>query len=631
MRTYIGDKKPGDLTRRLPLVVAVVSIFFAILMMRLWYIQLYKGTYFEELSINNRVRLLKAKAPRGLILDRNGYIIAGNTQGFNLSVIPEDMGDIDKTINKLTGLINIDAAQIKERLKDAKKRPAYLAVTLKENLSWKEMSAIEGSKWNMPGIILESGPHRNYPYGNATSHITGYLGEINDFEINAFKEVGHRGYTPGDKIGKYGLEKTLEPVLRGIDGGIRLEVDAKGNEIRAIKSIEPYRGNSVRLTIDLPTQLAAWNAMEGKTGAIVALDPRSGNVLALVSTPSFDPNLLTTGLDKSEWRAITGHPDKLLTNRAIKGVYPPASTFKVVTAAAALETNVITKDTKIKAGGAFKFAGETYRNWKKSGHGSINIHRAIVESADTFFYPVALQLGLTNLHFYASQFGFGSPTGIDLGGEYAGLLPSNEWKKRRFGEPWYDGETIHLSIGQGYMLSTPLQLANAYSAIANGGTLYKPKLIDKIETFDGHVIRTTEAEVKNLVPLSEETITILRAGLRGVVTEKGGTAGRLRYNDFKIAGKTGTAQVVRMKKRIKDITKIPYKFRDHALFAGFAPFDNPEIVVAVIVEHGGFGSKGAAPLALDVISAFMSSEEKFRPKPDEDINNSGTAKEDEKI
>lgn len=620
MSNYIGDKSPSELTNKLPIVVIVISIFFSILILRLWYIQLYKGAYFAELSTNNRVRLLKAKAPRGLILDRNGYTIAENTQGFNLSVIPEDIQNKEELIKKLTSLIDIKKEHIINRLKEATRRPSYLAITIKENLSWKEMSAIEAHKWDMAGIILESGPHRNYPYGEATSHIIGYLGEINENELSEFKKSGHRGYGLGDKIGQYALEKQLEPILKGLDGGIRLEVDAKGNEIRAIKSIHPYRGNSVRLTIDLPTQLAAVNAMEGKTGAIVALDPRNGNVLALVSTPSFDPNLLTTGLDESEWRQITSHPDKLLTNRAIKGVYPPASTFKVVTASAALETSVITKDTKIKAGGEFRFAGERYRNWKRSGHGSINIHRAIVESADTFFYPIALQLGLTNLHFYASQFGFGSKTGIDLEGEYSGLLPSNEWKKRRFGEPWYDGETIHLSIGQGYMLSTPLQLANAYSAIANGGTLFTPKLVDTIETFDGDIIRTTETIIKNDVPLSEETIDILKTGLRGVVKEKGGTAWALRYNDFKIAGKTGTAQVVRMKKRIKNIKDIPYKFRDHALFAGFAPFDNPEIVVAVIVEHGGFGSVGAAPLALDVISAFMDSEKKYRPIPTEEDN-----------
>ncbi len=605
MKDHFTDKDPGDLRERVFVVIGVVFFAFFILVARLWYLQIMKGEYFSELSQNNRIRLTRTPAPRGLIMDRNGIRLAENRPGFDLLVIPEDVDDWDKTKRILIEAVDIDEKTIEKRLKKAKGRAPFRAIKLKEDLTWEEMARVAAYKFELPGVVIEVGPKRTYPYKSVTAHLLGYLGEISEKQYARYRKRENNPYRRGDKIGKSGIEATFEDVLRGTDGGRQVEVDATGRIIKVIKNIPPYPGNNVRLTIDLPTQLAAWEAMEGRAGAVVAMDPRNGKILAMVSSPSFDPNDLTDGISREEWRAIISNPFKVLTNRTIQGQYPPASTFKVITAAAALEEGIIEPATRLLSGPSFWYGGREYRDWKEEGHGKVGVYTAIVESADTFFYQLGLRVGLERLAHYAREFGLGEPTGIGVGNEQTGLVPSNEWKMKVHGTPWYDGETISVAVGQGFMLTTPLQILNAYAAIANGGRLFVPQLMESIEDPEGRVLQKFSPKEKGRVRVSAETLAILKRALRGVVEEENGTAKGLNVGGLRIAGKTGTAQVVRMKERIRDIEKIPYRLRDHAWFVGFAPYDDPRIVVAVIVEHGGFGARAAAPVALKVISAYL--------------------------
>ncbi len=602
---YISDKDPTEFRERLFVAIGVVFFIFSVLVVRLWYLQVMKSHYFGELSLNNRIRVTKTPAPRGLILARDGTILAENRPGFDLAITPEDVEDMEKTLATLENLVGVDRAVLRKRIERARGRPPFKSVKLKKDLSWEEMVRVAIYRFELPGVSIEVGPKRNYPFGEMTAHLIGYVGEITPKEQEKLRRAGKTSYSLGDIIGKSGVEALYESILKGIDGGRQIEVDAHGRLIKVTKEIPPFPGNNLRLTIDVQAQLALWEALEGKAGAGVAMDPRNGRILAMVSTPSFDPNLLVSGITEEDWQSMINNPFRVFTNRAIQGQYPPASTFKVITAAAALEEGLIEPSTRMYAGPVFRFGGHEYRDWKPTGHGNIGIEEAIIRSADTFFYQVGLMVGIERLARYATMFGFGRKTGMGFGTEKPGLVPTPAWKKENHGTIWYDGETILTAIGQGFLLTTPLQLVNAYSAIANGGTLYLPQLVDTIESPGGEVIKRFEPVELGRLNISEGTLTLIREALRGVVAHEEGTAHHLNVDGLRIAGKTGTAQVVRFKKRVKDIEKIPYKHRDHAWFVGFAPYDEPRIVVVVIVEHGGFGSQSAAPIALKVIKTYL--------------------------
>jgi len=603
--SYFKDKEPREFKGRIFAATAVIVAAFFVLLFRFWYLQIKEHAYYNELSLNNATRLIKAVAPRGIIYDRLGIKIAENRPGFDLYIVPEDVKDWEMTGRTLSALIDIDEETINERVEKSKKRPAFQAVKLKEDLTWDETVKIESFKFEIPGIMLDVAPKRSYVFSEATAHLLGYLGEISEKELKE-RETEGAEYSPGDLTGKYGIEKFYEKELRGVDGGKELEVDAHGRKIRVVNWIPPYPGNNMKLTIDIKTQVAAWIAMKDRVGAAVAMDPKTGRILAMVSTPTFDPNALSTGVTRDEWREIIENPLNVMNNRAVQGQYPPASTYKPIHAAAALEEGIITPQTKIFSGPSYWFAGRAYRDWKEEGHGIINVHRAIVESSDTFFYQVGLKLGIDRLADYTKKFGFGTKTGVPIHNEKAGLVPSSEWKKKTYKTPWYEGETISVSVGQGYMLTTPLQLLNAYAAIANGGTLWKPLLVEEITTPDGKVVSRAAAEKRGELGISEKTMSHVREGLRGVTHDEGGTARFLsRTTDLKIAGKTGTAQVSKLIKRTKNVESIAYKYRDHAWFAGFAPYDDPEIAVVVIVEHGGFGASAAAPVAKELFQAYF--------------------------
>ncbi len=581
--------------------VFVALTFFALLV-RLWYLQVKEGDYYRELAESNRIRTVKSPAPRGVISDRSGVKLADNRPGFDLYLVSEDVTDWQGTKETLERLIDIDSWTIDEKLERSKNRPPFQAVKLKEDLSWEEAVKIEAFKHEMPGVLLEVTPKRNYIFGEATAHLIGYIGEISEKEL---KDVIGDKLSPGDLIGKFGLERFFEKELSGVDGAKELEVDALGRKMRLVNWTSAYPGSDIKLTIDVKAQMAAWAALKDKAGAAVAIEPSTGRVLAMVSTPSFDPNILSSRISKDEWNKLVENPLDVLNNRAIQGQYPPASTFKPIHAAAALEEKVITPATRIYSGPSFRFGNRDFRDWKEEGHGVINVHRAIVESSDTFFYQVGLKLGVDRLAKYSKGFGFGAKTGISLLNEKSGVVPSSEWKKKAYGVKWYDGETISVSVGQGYMLSTPLQLANAYAAIANGGTLYVPQVIDSITTPLGAVVNGFTPLKKSELNVSKETLAYVRKALEGVVQEVGGTARFLKASGLDIAGKTGTAQVSKLIRRTKDVKSIAYRLRDHAWFAGYAPYGDPKIAVAVIVEHGGFGASAAAPVARDIIRAYL--------------------------
>ncbi|MBI3399134.1 MAG: penicillin-binding protein 2 [Deltaproteobacteria bacterium] len=604
MNVYLGKNEPSELKARLYMATGIALSLFFLLIIRLWFLQVFKGKEFKELSDNNRVRLVRTTAPRGLLLDRTDKVIVGNRPAFNLAVIPEDVKDWEKIKKIIPHIVHITEDDIEESLNKAQGRPPFQAIKVKEDLTWEEIAIIETFRIDMPGIVIEIEPRRVYSFGDMASHIIGYLGEIDDQQIKKLKKVN---YMLGDFIGKYGIEYQWERYLRGINGGRQIEVDAIGREIKLLKKITPTQGYNIHLTIDLDTQLAANKAMKDKVGAVIAIDPQSGKILAAVSNPSFDPNLFAAGIDKKQWNNLISNPFHVMETKTIQGQYPPASTFKVITAAAALEEGVITPSTKIYAGGSFWFGNKEFRDWKAGGHGIIDVHRAIVESSDTFFYQVGLKVGIDRLAYYAKGFGLGRKTGIQLTNEKPGLVPSSSWKKETQGAPWYEGETISVAVGQGYLIATPLQMLNAYAAIANSGRLYLPQIVNRVETPQGQVIWRFMPQEIGRIPISPATIKIVKDALKGVVNEDGGTGWPARVPGIEVAGKTGTAQVMKLKENTsrKKPKDTPYEQRDHAWFIGFAPAENPEIAVAVLVEHGGFGAEAAAPVAREVIKAYL--------------------------
>jgi penicillin-binding protein 2 len=585
-------------------VILILTISFSILLLRFWYLQIYKGKEFRELSENNRIRLVRVNPFRGMIYDRNGHILVENRPVFVLKVVPEDVKDWDGLMSLLLDLVAIDGEDIKSRLSKAKSRPQFEPIVLKKDLSWEEIAKVETFKMELPGVSLDVEPRRFYPDGKLASHILGYLGQLNLTEL---RDSNFANYSQGELVGKYGVEELKEEFLRGSRGGQQVEVNALGRVKKVLYELKPVSGKDVYLTIDKRLQKVAEDALAGKAGTVIAMDPQTGKILALANSPSFDPNLFVRRMSLNEWDSLKSAPNRPLENKAIQGQYPPASTFKPIVAAAALEEKALNPYTEIYSGGSFRLGRRNFRDWKKEGHGYINIHDAIVESSDTFFYQVGLKLGVDKIAKYAKSFGFGKKTGISLNDEKDGLVPTVLWKKKVVGERWVDGETLTIAIGQGYSLATPLQVVNAFAAVANGGRLLVPQIVDRIEDENGVVFEPYVTKEINRLSVSEENMTVLRDALLGVVQEEEGTGRTVRIRGVKIAGKTGTAQVVKMKEDdIDDDEEIPYKFRDHSWFVGFAPYEKPEIAVVVLIEHGGYGAVSAAPIAKTVLKAFFS-------------------------
>ena len=585
----------------------VLLFFFAIIVSRLWFLQIQKGEYYRNLADSNRVRYLEVAAPRGNIVDRYGREIVTNRPSFNVVWVREDNKIDDEWLKKTTKILEIDVSEVLEKIRKMAHNPGHIPVRLAEDIDWETVAKIENNRMDLPGIKIEVVPLRVYHWGNHASHLIGYLAEINKKDLAASEPGVYRG---GDLVGKMGLERLREKDLRGEKGRNYMEVNALGFEQKNLKGIEPLPGNDLRLTLDMELQTAAEEIMEerGYAGAVVALEANSGRLLVLASAPALHLDEFVGGISHKAWNAMLDNPYHPLVNKLVQGQYPPGSTYKPITAVAGLAEGVITPDSVIYCPGYYRFGNRTYRCWKRGGHGAVNLKRALAESCDVYFYQVGQRLGVDRLAKYAKFFGFGKRTGIEMEHEKAGLVPTAAWKKKRFGKSWQEGETLSIAIGQGFNLVTPVQLALMTAALANGGTLYKPSLVEEVKDPDGHVIESFKPVVLERLKGQGRNLKLVREGLVEAVNGKRGTGRRARVSDenIRVGGKTGTAQVVRIKQysHLKE-KDIPYKYRDHALFICFAPAENPEIVVAVVVEHGLHGGSAAAPVARAVLEKYF--------------------------
>jgi len=601
--------------KKVKIFVILVIFCFLILWMRVWYLQILKGESFMGLSENNRVRFISLPSYRGKISDRNGETLVTIRPSFNVYITPEDAPDLKGTLEELLNHIEFDTSKV---LKDISRAPPFVNVLVQADITREQVAGIEENNRLLPGVQLKVEPLRNYIYGDLSSHVLGYLGEISEDKLNAVRGAGYR---LGDLVGKEGMEYLYEADLKGKKGYKEVEVDVAGRELQTLRKLPPQSGNELVLTLDLRIQQVVEQLMTGTAekpinGSAVVIKAQTGEILAITSKPSFDPNLFASGISVENWRKLIFDDMHPLQNKAIDGQYPPASTYKIVTAFAGLEEKLITPETTIFCPGHYRLGRGIYRCWRRGGHGYVNLHDAIVQSCDVFFYSLGHRLGVDNLAKYALELGFGVLTHINLPGEKPGLIPTKQWKLLAKKEAWFPGETISVSIGQGFNLVTPIQQAKSIATIANGGMVLRPYLVKKIRDKEGNVLKEWFPKIERRLNHLPGTLKIIREGLLGVVNEKKGTGWRARLSKLKVSGKTGTAQVVRLKKVLLgpdgEKPEIPYVFRDHAWFVGFAPYEHAEIAVAVIVEHGGHGGATAAPIVRKIIETYN----KYYPMPE---------------
>jgi penicillin-binding protein 2 len=591
-----------ELRRRTRLLYVALILAFGALIVRLLFLQVVDGERYTFLSENNRVRIKRIPGTRGMVVDRAGQLLVDSRPSFDLLFVAEDAEQPESTLRELAHYLGRDEKELLAVFEENKKRPAFEEVVIGRDVDWATVVAVESHQLDLPGVTLRARPRRSYADGPIGAHVLGYLGEIGPKQLKTLKD---QGYATGDEFGQYGLEKIWEDFLRGQSGGQQVEVDALGRRVRVLHEVTDIPGYTVHLTLDRQLQETAFEALKGKEGTIVALDVNSGAILAMVSTPAFDPNMFARGIKSDEWQALIKDRLRPLSNRAIQGQYPPGSTFKIIMAIAGLEEGVLQPESRISDPGYFVFGNRTFRDWKKGGHGSVDLHKAIVESCDVYFYQAAQRIGIDRIAKWARAFGLGERSGASLDDEKGGLVPDSEWKRKRYRQPWYPGETISIGIGQGYLTVTPLQLANMMAAVANGGILYRPRIVDKIASVDGTVAREYGPEKIRTIDVKSATLERVRSALADVVKVPGGTGGAARSSIVDIAGKTGTAQVVEMKGGYVKTEQLAYFNRDHAWFVSYAPAQDPEIAVAVLVEHGGHGGDAAAPLAKKVIEKYM--------------------------
>ncbi|MBU4232260.1 MAG: penicillin-binding protein 2 [Proteobacteria bacterium] len=580
-------------------IALIILCLFGVLFLRLWFLQLLQGEEMQQRSEHNRIRLQDLPPWRGMILDHQGQVLVGNRPSYELVVVLEDVGNIPLLASRLARLLRLDPQQLTTQLQNGKKAGLH-QVRVRADLAWEEMARVETFQPELPGVLIQVQPKREYRHKGMACHVLGYLGEISDVQLKSGKLPN---YKMGDYLGKCGVELAWEKFLRGQRGSRRIEVDAYGRELGQLDSVVPSPGANIYLTLDNRVQREAEACLEGQEGAIVALDPKTGRVLALASSPTYSQEAFERGLTTQEWQKINRDKTHPLENRTLKGQYPPASTFKIVMAVAGLEEKVITPGTIIYCNGAMPVGNHVFHCWRKGGHGPMNLHRAMVHSCDIYFYEVGRRLGIDRINEWSRRFGLGAATGLDLDKEMPGLAPSSAWKKARFHQPWREGDTISVSIGQGYNLTTPIQMARVVAAIANGGSVYKPYIVEKVESPAGEILYRAKPEVQSRLGASPATLEVVRQSLVGVVND--GTAKAARLPHIQVAGKTGTAQVVAMD-RDNPKKKQARGLEDHAWFVAYAPADDPQVAVAVLVEHGGHGGSQAAPLASRVIKARLS-------------------------
>lgn len=603
MTDYLDNVDSEWFSHRLSLAMTVVIAAFVVLIARLLFLQVIEGGELRRLSEINSIRLKSVDAPRGLIYDTHGQLMADNRPSYDLGIIVKDADPLAQTIEKLSRYTGIDEAKLWERLEKAKGTRAYKPVLLKADISRDALAAIEVNRWDLPGIVVDVSPRRDYIFSPSSAHTLGYMGEIS---VDELKNKIYSDCKTGDFIGKYGIERAREHWLRGKRGGQQVEVNATGQVVRVLNTVDATPGHNIVLSIDQSLQLTAEHLLADQAGSAVAVDPSNGQILAMASTPSFDPNAFISGMSHDAWNELISDPQHPLENKAIQAEYPPASTYKIIAAAAGLEEGVINANTTFSCPGFLKFGNRTYRCWKKWGHGEVDVLKALSESCDVYFYKVGQELGVDRLAWYARGFGLGEPTGVDLDHEAGGLVPTARWKKSRVGVSWQKGETLSVVIGQGFNLVTPLQMAMVTAAVGNGGTRYRPRIVKTIRTADGNTIYDSVPEVVGRLPVSENTLRLVREGLFKAVNDRHGTAWRSRLDGVAMCGKTGTAQVVGRREDGAGEDGQGEPIKDHAWFVAYAPRKDPKIAVAVIIEHGEHGSSAAAPVAAEMIRFYLS-------------------------
>jgi penicillin-binding protein 2 len=577
---------PGDegIKKRIAFSGYVIIVVFMAFVLRLWQLQVLNGKQYYAMSEENRIKVLTVAAPRGIIYDRNGKALVKNAPYYSASLLSRAGRDINTS--DLASLLSMDQDEVEEKLSE--NVPPFGTIKLKEGIPFEEVAYIEARRSDFPGLIIEQEITRSYPYGQVASHVVGYLGMQGPEKLEKFK---NSDIPPDAFIGKWGVEAYYDSVLRGLPGEKFVEVDALGRQLRIVREERPQKGQDLTISLDIDLQKAMEEGFKGRTGAAVALKPDTGEILALVSLPSFDPNLFSRGIPAKDWKTLNENPQHPFLNRAVQSQYPPGSVFKTVVAAAALEENVLPSDFTVTCNGKIRSGHWEFKCWNRHGHGVVDLHRAIVESCDVFFYQVGGLLGIDKIAEYAEKLGLGHATGVTFADEKKGFIPTTQWKEKTRHVSWYLGETYHSAIGQGYVLTTPIQLAELISALSNDGVIYRPKIT--VGKDDAEILRDTK--------FKPSTWKTLREGLRGVVNEPHGTAGAAKLNSFIVSGKTGTAQVVRLKAAKED----DERFRDHAWFVAFAPYEKTEIAMSVLVEHGGHGGSAAAPIAKAGIEEYL--------------------------
>ena len=604
MARFTSRVKNRSVPKLAPRIAGLMVMIVAVLItaaLRLYYLQVIKHHDLAELADRNRIRIQRMPALRGLVFDRRLRPLVDTRPSFDAVIVPEDAPNLDVTIARLEKLLGQTGFSKKIDDADDEGRPDYDPVTVAERLEWPQVVALEAHQLELPGVSLQVTPRRHYLYDSLAAHLLGYVGEVTVKDLNRLPD-----YRMGDDIGKFGLERSWEGTLRGDSGGQEIEVDSIGRRLRMLREIPERPGNSVVMTIDLDLQRVAEDAIGERAGALIAIDPNTGYILAMASHPAFDPNIFAGGISSSAWRELTTDPSHPLENRVTQGIYPPGSTFKILDSIAGLMDHTLTTSTSYFCPGGIWFGNREYRCWRKQGHGDVAFHRAIVESCDVFFYDVGQRLGVDRIAAWAHALGLGKKTGIDLDNEKAGTIPSSEWKQRRFHERWYPAETLSVAIGQGYVAVTPIQLAELAAEVANGGTLYKPQFVKQIDALDGSVVKSFPPVVENETHIDPQMLNEVRSAMADVVSAPNGTGKAARIDGIQVAGKTGTAQVVKEAQgaRTKE-TALPDRYRDHGWFMAFAPVDHPKIAIACIIEHSGHGGSSAAPVVKAVMQKYF--------------------------
>ena len=587
------DSNPyAPFQKRIKVTAFLISGAMLILLLRLWHLQILEGERMLLLSINNRLRIRTVEAPRGLILDRNGEVIVENRASFDLYLMSEDMPDVEEVTGRLAKILQMSPEEMGQRLSQREALPSQ-PLLLRKGVDERTVMAIEEQKIDLPGVNLQVRPVRAYPAGGRAATLLGYVSEVNHAQLQS-KEF--QDFRPGETMGQAGIERRYDAFIRGIDGGEQIEVDARGKVTRLVQRVEPRSGFNLYLTIDKRIQRIAEESFGGKSGALVAMNPSTGEILAMVSKPSYDPNQFSQRMTPEQWRTLVSDPKHPMQNRGLQGQYAPGSIFKLVTALAALEKRAITPDTTFSCNGLFSLGSHVFHDWKKGGHGTLNLRQGIANSCNIYFYNTALKTGIEEIARVARELGLGATPGIGLGDEAKGVIPSAEARARGGGE-WYPGNTLMAGIGQGMVTVTPMQLVVMVSAIANGGTIYRPWVVRRVETLDRESIEEYGPEMVRKVSIDPDNLAIVRQGMQAVVSD--GTGGRARIPGLAVAGKTGTAQVVRKGGPLRG------DHRDHGWFVAFASTTDPQIAVVVLVEHGGFGGAVAAPIAKNVLEAWF--------------------------